>query len=94
MDKLIGLLTSRVLLLVLRLVQAIQRSQTEVHKLNSMVDIALLHLITEVELGHGLRNSNDAKQRSRRDVHVADFLLAFSLQLALFDVAGDDVLVE
>lgn len=47
-----------------------------------------------MEFGHGLRNSNDSKEGTRRDIHVADLLLALPLELSLFDIARYDVLVQ
>jgi hypothetical protein len=47
-----------------------------------------------VELGHGLRDSNDTEKRSGGDIHIADFLASFSLELPLFNVLGNDVVVE
>ena len=79
---------------LLGLAEVVECSETVVHELDGVVDVALLHLVAEVELRHGLRDSNDAEQCSRSDVHVADFLLALSLQLTLLDVASHNVLVK
>ena len=59
-----------------------------------MVNIFLAYQSSEVELGHCLRYSDDSKECSGGDVHVADFLLALSLQLTLLNVASHNVLVK
>ena len=80
--------------LVIILSDAVQTSDTVVHQFESLVDVILDYFVSEVELGHGLRNSDDGEESSWSDVHVADFLGAFSLELSLLDILGDDVVVQ
>ena len=91
-EAIILLISSDILLLFL--VDFLQGLEAEVHQLDCMVHVGLRHSVSEMELGHSLRNSNDCQQSPRRNVHVTDLFLAFSLELSLFDVAGHDVLVQ
>lgn len=51
-------------------------------------------MVPEVEFSHCLRNSDDRKQSSRCDVHVADLGFAFPLEFSLLNVSCHDVLVQ
>jgi hypothetical protein len=65
-----------------------------VHQVDSCVNILLANGIPEMEFGLSLRNTDDCEQCSWSDVHVARFLFAFSLELSLFDVSGNDVVMQ
>lgn len=47
-----------------------------------------------MELGHGLRDSDDGQKGSWSDVGVAQVFIAVSLELSLLNVSGNDVVVE
>lgn len=76
------------------LVEFFERLETVVHQFDGLVHVSLRHEVTEMEFGHGLRNSDDGEEGSRSDVHVADLRFAFPLEFSFLDVAGHDVLVK
>lgn len=88
------MLTVSSVVLCLLLIHLFQCLEAIVHQFDGLVNILLRYVVSEMELGHALRDSDDGEQRSRGDVHVADLLLALSLELSLFDIACDDVLMQ
>jgi len=76
------------------LADALQGFKGEVHEPDRDVNVWLGHNGSELELGHCLGYSDDGQECTWCDVHVADFVLAFSLELSLFDVSCHDVLVQ
>ena len=74
--------------------QILQRLHGVVHQVDGCINILLAHGVSEMELGLSLRDTDDGQQGSWGDVHVARFLLAFSLELSLFDVSGNDVVMQ
>jgi hypothetical protein len=50
--------------------------------------------VAETQLSHGLRQSNNSKEGSWRNIHVALFDVAFALEFALLDILCDDVVVQ
>lgn len=80
--------------LLLFLVHLLQSLETEVHKFYGLVYVRLCNSVSELELGHWLRDSNDGKQRSRSYIHVTHLLLAFSLEFSLFNISCHNILVQ
>ena len=65
-----------------------------VHELEGLVDVIHCHFVAEVQLGHGLGDSNDAEEHARRHIHVAMVRLVLALELSFLHVLGHDVVVE
>lgn len=78
----------------IRISQILQSVHAEVHQVDSCVNIILADGVSEMELGLSLRDTDDGQQCSWSDVHVARFFFAFSLELSLFDVSGNDVVMQ
>jgi len=78
----------------IRIIQVLQSVHTEVHQVDSSVNILLADGVSEMEFGLRLGNTDDSQQCSWGDVHVARFLFAFSLELSLFDISGNDVVMQ
>lgn len=76
------------------LVHLFEGLETVVHQFDRHIYVGLSNFISEVELGHGLRDSDDSEQGTRSNVHVAYFFLAFSLELSLLDVSCHDILMQ
>lgn len=72
----------------------LQGVEAEVDQLDGLVHIALLNEVSEVELGHSLRDTDDGQESSWSDVGVAQIIVAVSLELSLLNVSGDDVVVK
>ena len=75
-------------------VQGSQTSDRVVHQLQSRVDVLLGHFFSEVEFGHGLRDSDDAEEGSWRNIHVRNLFSSFSLELPLFYILGYNVVMK
>ena len=65
-----------------------------IHESDGLVDIALGDLLSEVELGHCLTQSDDTKESSWGDVHVGSLVVSFTLELPLLNILGHDVVME
>lgn len=65
------LLTCLSTVLFLVALMASQRSDTVIHKSECLVDITLLYLGTEIQLGHGLRKSDDSEECPRGHIQIA-----------------------
>lgn len=68
--------------------------ETVIHELNGVVNVILIDLFPEMEFSHRLRNSYDCQECPRCNIHIAHFILTFSLELSLFHVTCDDILVK
>jgi len=72
-----------------------QRLDRVVHQPDCLVDIWLLHLRSEVKLGHCLCQPNKPKQSSRRHVQIARVSVdAIPLNFAFFNVFAYDVVMK
>ena len=71
-----------------------ESTETKVHQLDGLVHISLVHEVSEVELGHGLGDSDDSQQGSWSDVGVALLFVPFTLELSLLNVSGHYVVVK
>jgi len=92
--KEITILTVSTLARIFVVFDASQGSDTVVHQLQGLVDILLFNLGSEVQLGHGLRDSDDTKESTGSDVHVRHFFIAFTLELSLLYVLCNNIVVE
>ena len=86
-------LTELSLVLVL-VIHVLQGGETEIDQLDSLVNILLLNEVSELELSHSLRDSDDSQQGSWGDVGVAQVLISISLELSLLNISRNDVVME
>jgi len=75
-------------------IHVLQGCETEIDELDGRINILLLNQVSKLELGHGLRNSDDSQQSSWGDVGVTQIFVSISLELSLLNVSGNDVVVE
>jgi hypothetical protein len=67
--------------------------ETEINQFDGMVDMRLLNGISEVELSHSLRNTDDGQQSSWSNVCVAQIFISVSLELSFLYISSNDVVV-
>ena len=81
-------------LLIIVISDAVQASDTVVHQFESLIHIVLDNLVSEVEFGHRLGNSDDGKERSWGDVHITDKFRALSLELSFLNIFSNNIVVK
>ena len=74
--------------------QRLQTTERVVHELQRLIHVVHGHFVAEVQLGQGLRDANNAEKHTWCHIHIALVRRVLSLELSLFNVLSNDVVVE